>query len=97
MPRVTLTGLLVCKDENESSIVHRFLAMHLSSTRAEVGCISFGVAQTSDPLVWQVDEEFADTAAFEAHQRRVSTSEWGRATQGIERRYRIEGRQRHDS
>jgi quinol monooxygenase YgiN len=88
---MTLTGQLVCKDENESVIVNRFLPLHVALTRAEPGCVSFEVTQTSDLFIWQVDEEFVDIAAFEAHQTRVSTSEWGKVTRQIERRYRADG------
>ncbi len=91
MPSVRLNGQLICADASQDEIVRRELPDHLVVTRAEPGCLSFEVTATADPLVWQVAEEFADAAAFEAHQRRVATSPWGRATTGIERRYTIDG------
>ncbi|WP_349640893.1 putative quinol monooxygenase [Saxibacter everestensis] len=63
----------------------------MEQTRSESGCISFDVRRTVNPLVWQVDEKFIDAGSFDAHQKRASLSEWGRATAGIERRYTIEG------
>lgn len=86
---VTLTGRLVCAHAAEADIVRAHLPQHVELTRAEAGCISFDVRQTDDPLIWHVDERFDDDSAFAAHQRRVATSEWGRATAGIERRYVI--------
>lgn len=91
MENVRLTGQLLCNDLGEAAVVVEYLPVHLGLTRAENGCISFNVTSTDDPLVWQVDEHFRDTASFHAHQQRVSSSEWGRATSGIERRYSITG------
>jgi quinol monooxygenase YgiN len=87
--QVVLSGQLVCASDDEVATVRRHLPRHVELTRAEPGCISFDVHQTEDRFVWQVDERFADDAAFQAHQARVAASEWGRATAGIERRYSI--------
>ncbi|TFD11877.1 antibiotic biosynthesis monooxygenase [Cryobacterium sp. TMT1-2-2] len=91
MESVRLTGQLLCDNLGEAAIVVQYLPVHLGLTRAENGCISFNVTPTHDPVVWQVDERFRDTASFHTHQQRVSSSEWGRATSGIERRYTITG------
>ena len=91
MTAVHLSGELVCRDNDDVAVVTQHLARHIALTRAEVGCLSFRVTPTDDPLVWQVDEMFLDAEAFRAHQDRVASSEWGRATSGIERRYKIEG------
>ena len=88
---VYLTGQLVCRDSEEVAIVVQHLDRHVTLTRAEPGCVSFGVTPTGDPLVWQVDEHFSDPDAFRLHQDRVAGSIWGRATAGIERRYTIVG------
>lgn len=88
---VRLTGVLVCADSAQAAIVARELPEHVALTRAEAGCLSFEVTATHDPLVWRVAELFADAAAFAAHQERVGSSAWGRATAGIERRYSIDG------
>lgn len=86
-----LTGRLICANLDEARTVAEYLPEHVELTRAEPGCITFEVKQTDDPLVWSVTEEFANSDAFEAHQRRVQASEWGRATSGIRREYTISG------
>ncbi|MDL9935750.1 antibiotic biosynthesis monooxygenase [Gordonia sp. ABSL1-1] len=92
MGDVVLSGQLICKDAGEVGLVERYLASHIALTRAESGCASFEVVRTSlDAMVWQVDERFVDVDAFEAHQRRVASSEWGRVTAHIERNYTIRG------
>ncbi|GAB3817326.1 antibiotic biosynthesis monooxygenase [Tessaracoccus terricola] len=92
---VTLTGKLICADDEEAATVRRHLPRHLQLTRAEAGCLHFLVEATQDPLVWLVSEEFQDQTAFDAHQARVRDSEWGRATAGIRRDYVIRtGRER---
>ncbi|GAB2475000.1 antibiotic biosynthesis monooxygenase [Xylanimonas ulmi] len=88
---VRLNGLLVCADDVQAHVVRAHLAQHVELTRAESGCVSFAVEPTADPLIWTVDEEFADADAFAAHQARVAASAWGIATTGIERRYVTEG------
>jgi len=92
-----LNGQLICADAEEAEIVRRHLPEHRVLTRAERGCLSFEVTPTADPLVWQVAEVFADAASLDAHQRRVATSPWGRATAGIERRYTIDGAARPET
>jgi hydroxyethylthiazole kinase-like uncharacterized protein yjeF len=91
LSRVELHGELVCTDEEQAAIVREQLPRHLELTRAEPGCTSFTVTPTSDPLVWRVEESFRDAAAFRAHQDRAAASDWGRTTQGIERRYTVTG------
>lgn len=82
-----MTGHLVCRSQDELAVVVAQLPDHVARTRAEPGCLSFTVDQTDDHMVWQVDECFADTDAFTAHQEWVAASDWGQATAGIERRY----------
>ena len=91
MTQVHLQGRLVCRDKQEAALVTTHLPRHVELTRAEIGCVSFAVASTEDPLVWSVDEVFQDAAAFRKHQDRVRDSEWGRATAPIERDYTIDG------
>lgn len=93
-PEVELTGELRCADAGEEARVRAHLAPHLALTRAEPGCIAFDVEPGDEPGVWTVAERFVDEAAFDAHQRRVSSSAWGAATAGIERRYEVRGRTR---
>lgn len=91
MSEIHLAGQLVCATDEEARVVSDHLPDHVKLTRDEPGCISFNVIQTTDPLVWIVEERFIDQRVFEQHQRRVASSVWGRATVGIERRYSIEG------
>ncbi|EGD56813.1 putative quinol monooxygenase [Gordonia neofelifaecis] len=84
-----LSGRLICADDEQLAVVETHLARHIELTRAEPGCLEFSVVPTDDPLVWRVDERFVDPRAFDAHQRRVEESEWGRATAAIERDYTI--------
>lgn len=91
MTSIRLSGQLVCKTAAEARIVAVHLPGHVDRTRSEPGCLAFSVTPTDDPLVWSVEEEFEDRAAFELHQQRVAESEWGLATAGIERRYTIRG------
>ena len=95
-PEVTLSGELSCADAAEAERVRAHLDEHVALTRAEPGCLSFEVTPTADELVWRVAERFVDEAAFDAHQRRVAASTWGRETAGIERSYVIRGRVRDD-
>ena len=88
---VTLSGTLNCANEEEAARVRAALDKHIALTRSEAGCISFEVTPTEDPLVWSVEEEFIDPAAFEAHQARASTSDWAVQTAGIARNYTIQG------
>lgn len=89
MGAVKLHGRLVCEDEQQAAIIRHHLPRHVELTRAEAGCLYFEVEQTDDPLIWNVLEKFVDRNAFEFHQARVRTSEWGQATAGILREYEI--------
>ena len=91
MATVRLRGSLICRNNNERAVVIEHLPRHVELTRAEAGCLSFVVEPTADPLVWHVEEEFADADAFAAHQDRVAHSTWGQATAGIRRDYQIDG------
>ncbi|WP_322410993.1 putative quinol monooxygenase [Microbacterium invictum] len=90
MREIRLSGQLVCATEEEAQQVRKHLPEHTRLTRAEPGCIAFDVAPTNDPLTWSVNEQFTNRNAFIAHQERVMSSEWGRATAGIERRYSVD-------
>lgn len=91
MQEVRLSGHLVCADQTEAALVEEHLPAHIALTRAEPGCLQFSVTRTADPLIWQVEERFADRPAFRAHQHRVAASEWGQATSRISRQYSIDG------
>lgn len=91
-PEVTLVGELRCADASQAERVRAHLDEHIALTRAEPGCLAFDVTPTATEGVWSVSERFVDEAAFDAHQRRVAESTWGRETAGIERAYVITGR-----
>jgi quinol monooxygenase YgiN len=82
---IRVSGQLICKDADEAATVARALPEHVRLSRLEPGCLHFAVRPTADPLVWQVDEEFADPAAFAEHQQRTRASDWYRATARIRR------------
>ena len=58
---------------------------HVAASRAEPGCLYFAISQSDDPLVWLVEELFADEAALASHRARVADSEWAAATAQITR------------
>lgn len=88
MPRIALTGHLKCSDAAQVQKVREHLPLHLEFTRNEPGCLLFEVRPTGDPLLWRVDEVFADAEAFAAHQARAAASDWARATAKITREYK---------
>ena len=86
---IRLSGYLICASEEEADLVRKFLPDHIELTRAETGCLSFEVKETTDPLVWEVQELFGNQEVFKAHQARVKSSEWGIITAEITREYVI--------
>lgn len=89
MSLIELNGTLICQNDNDVSIVERFLPQHVELSRHEPGCLHFEVTQSDDPLVWNVSEQFTDQTSFDAHQARVKASEWGRTTAHMQRDYTI--------
>lgn len=86
---IKLTGRLVCKSAEEADLVRQYLPEHKQLTRKEIGCVSFEVNETADPLVWTVEELFTNQSTFDAHQKRTRASVWGRETSAIAREYEI--------
>ena len=86
---IRLTGTLICITEDDLEIVKAYLPEHTRLSRAEPGCISFSVTQTANPLIWQLDETYADQAAFEAHQTRNRASLWWQKSQHIKRDFQL--------
>ena len=88
--KVTLSGFIkVAPDEIQK--VKKHLQRHIQLTREEPGCIDFTVSQrASNPLIFDVYEEFKDGVAFDDHQIRVRQSEWAEATKNVERNYVIQ-------
>lgn len=87
---VTLIGKLICTDEHQARIVKKALPRHIALTLQEPGCLSFNVTPNAqNPLVWDVHEQFATRADFDAHQSRTRDSAWGQLTRDIPRDYTI--------
>ncbi|MFU8864108.1 MAG: putative quinol monooxygenase [Rhodobacterales bacterium] len=86
---IHLSGRLICQTHAEARRVVMALPDHLRLTRAEPGCVSFDVAPSDDPLIWEVSEVFTDGAAFAAHQARTKASDWAVQTAGITRDYTV--------
>lgn len=86
---VRLSGRLICATPTEAAVVARHLPAHVALTRAEPGCLTFEVTRSPDPLVWTVEETFADRAAFAAHQTRTQGSEWFAQTRQIRRDFQV--------
>ena len=84
---IRLTGTMTCPPERLAE-VRAALPDHVDLTRAEPGCLRFVVTETAEGR-FDVDEAFADRAAFEAHQRRGSASDWARVTADLPREYRV--------
>lgn len=90
MGLTTLSGHLICTSAAERAAVLAYLPDHIHQTLREPGCLYFDVAQTTDPMVWSVNEAFATRADLKAHQARAATSPWANATTGIRRDYAVE-------
>ncbi|WP_016957525.1 putative quinol monooxygenase [Catenovulum agarivorans] len=89
MPKIILQGFILIP-KNQQSKISRLLQQHIQLTRAESGCLVFDVKQCpTNPLRYNVYEEFVDKKAFEQHQLRVKSSDWGKATTEVERHYQI--------
>lgn len=86
---LTVSGHIICAIPAEAERVQAHLPRHIELTRAEPGCIRFNVTPTADPLVWHLDEEFTDAAAFKAHQDRMATTIWAEQTRGIKRDFKV--------
>ncbi|WJS85583.1 GNAT family N-acetyltransferase [Paracoccus sp. TOH] len=84
-PLVSLSGRLICKDAAQMLLALDLLTEHVELSRAEPGNLRFDLAQADDPLVWELNELYADDTAFQAHRDRLRDSRWGRESHGIER------------
>ncbi|CAH6784970.1 Antibiotic biosynthesis monooxygenase [Vibrio chagasii] len=89
MSKVILQGHILVPD-NELELVTQALVVHKELTLAEPGCIVFRVSQsTLQPNRFEVYEEFTSREAFQAHQSRVRSSDWGKITKNVTRHYQV--------
>lgn len=102
-PLVWLSGQLICKDAAQMLLAMDLLGEHGELSRAEPGNLQFDIVQAEDPLIWDLQELYADDAAFEAHRTRLHDSRWGRESHGIARDFsrrdimpRVRAEMRHD-
>jgi quinol monooxygenase YgiN len=86
---IKVTGTFSCSIVEEVALIQALLPEHIRLSRAEPGCLTFNVDPTADPLVWRLDESFADKAAFEAHQTRTRASAWFKATAQMRRDFQV--------
>ena len=94
--RVTLKGFIEVPADDLDS-VREHLDTHVQLTRAEPGCVTFNVDQRNDnERIFDVYEEFVDSAAFTSHQERVKASSWGGITENVARHYEVFGLQEHE-
>ncbi|RPE71379.1 quinol monooxygenase YgiN [Pacificibacter maritimus] len=85
MGKILLTGTMRCA-QNEIEDVLSMMAKHIRLSQAEAGCLTFELWQDDlDPRTFHVSEVFRSEAAFEAHQERTRTSDWGRVTSHMAR------------
>jgi quinol monooxygenase YgiN len=87
---VTLTGFLICRTLEESDRVSHLLPEHVRLTREEMGCLSYEVYRSmADPVCFAVRAVYRDRDSLAAHQVRAGDTDWGRATKGATRDFRL--------
>jgi len=86
---VTLQGFIIVPTE-ELDLAKTELINHKRLTLQESGCITFSVIQDKKNLrKFDVYEEFVDQIAFERHQTRVKSADWGEVTKDAKRHYKV--------
>ena len=91
MSKIVLTGHIEVPTDDLEAVLTA-LPIHKALTHQEPGCLVFKVTQ--DPHIpnrFSVYEEFVDQQAFDTHQQRVKSSDWGKITHRVERHYQIIG------
>ena len=91
MSKVILEGYVLVSD-SDLAVVKNELANHIELTRQEEGCIVFEVSQDNKNMNrFNVYEEFVSKDAFKLHQKRLSTTEWGKVSSKLEKHYKTSG------
>ena len=85
--KIHLTGAMICPPDRLAA-VRAALPDHIRLTRAEPGCLRFEVTEARGGR-FEVDKQFTDRAAFDAHQARGAASDWARVTAGLPREYEV--------
>ena len=89
MSKIVLSGFIIVP-EQDLNLIKAELAHHVKLTCQEAGCIVFNVVQNEElSNRFDVYEEFVDQQAFQCHQQRVKTSNWGKLTKNVQRHYQI--------
>ncbi|WP_261904688.1 putative quinol monooxygenase [Vibrio fortis] len=89
MSKIILTGHIEVPTSDLDAVLEA-LPTHMTLTRQEQGCLLFEVTQDpNNPCNFSVYEEFVDQQAFDTHQSRVKTSDWGKITHRVKRHYQI--------
>ncbi len=87
MTKVILQGYITIPQDDRQAILSA-LEIHKQLTLAETGCLTFQIIPcTDDDSKFNVYEEFIDMQAFEYHQQRVQSSEWGKVSANVKRYY----------
>lgn len=90
MPKVHVTGFLLCRSLEESDRAAAALPEHIRLSRAEPGCELFEVVRSAaDPCRFALRETFRTPEDFDAHQARTRASDWWKQTQHIPRDFKI--------
>ena len=84
-PMLSLSGQLRCADIGQLLRALDLLPEHAELSRAEPGNLRFDLAQTENPMIFGLDELYADEDAFQAHRTRLHDSRWGAESHGITR------------
>ncbi|RCW88705.1 GNAT family N-acetyltransferase [Paracoccus lutimaris] len=84
-PMLSLSGQLRCSDLGQLLKALELLPEHAELSRAEPGNLRFDLAQTDNPLIFALNELYADDEAFQAHRTRLRGARWGAESKGIGR------------
>lgn len=87
---IRLRGRLRCLTDDQRTAVLAHRIDHMRLSRAGPGCLLLDIADTDDPMTFEVIEAFRDRPTFEAHQVRTRDSRWFAATRGVLRDVMIE-------
>jgi quinol monooxygenase YgiN len=87
---LTLTGFLICRTLDEADRVSALVPAHVETTRQERGCLSYEVWRSmADPVCFAVRAVYRDRDALAEHQVRAAGTNWGLATRGATRDFRL--------